>query len=113
MTGLIVRINYNDPDLQWFSRWMNRNRWDRRRTENTSSMNLILDPDGHKVKISKTQRTSGCLSYSGHMIKIETFVRLKVNDSIIPFRYGSQRGLCGYLDGKTPNRAKAATTQSN
>ena len=116
--GLIVRINYNDPDLAGKKAVLSVERTvtvkDRRPVhgkKTLSSMNLILDPDGHKVKISpeNLKNIGSAFPYSGHMIKIETFVRLKVNDSIIPFMDTEvKRGLCGYLDGKNPKRAKVS-----
>ena len=91
--GLIVRINYNDPDLAGKSAVLSVERTvtvkDRRPVHGKKrfSMNLILEPDGHRAKISPENLKSigAAFPYSGHMIKIETFVRLKVNDSIIPF----------------------------
>lgn len=116
--GLIVRINYNDPDLAGKNAVLSVERTvtvkDRRPVhgkKTLSSMNLILEPDGHRVKISpeNLKRIGDAFPYSGHMIKIETFVRLKVNDSIIPFMDTEvKRGLCGYLDGKNPKRAKVS-----
>ena len=116
--GLIVRINYNDPDLAGKSAVLSVNRTvtvkDSRPVhgkKTLTSMNLRLKPNGHQVKISpKNLKSIGsAFPYSGHMIKIETLVELKVDDSIIPYMDTVvKRGMCGYLGSKAPKRAKVS-----
>ena len=116
--GIIVRINYNDPDLAGKSAALSVKRKvtvkDSRPVHGSKTlthMKLTLKPNGHQVKIpAKTlKNTGGAFPYSGHMIKIETIVKLKVNDSIIPFMDTVvKRSLTGHLPGKTPKRAKVS-----
>jgi hypothetical protein len=116
--GIIVRINYNDPDLAGKSAVLAVKRKvtvkDSRPVHGSKTlthMNLTLRPNGHNVKISpKTLKSIGAaFPYSGHMIKIETIVELEVNDSIIPFMDTVvKRSLTGHLPGKTPRRAKVS-----
>ena len=116
--GLIVRINYKDPDLVGKNAVLSVNRTvtvkDSRPVHGKAtltSMKLRLKPNGHEVKISPENLKSigGAFPYSGHKIKIETLVELKVDDSIIPFMDTVvKRGMCGYLGSKAPKRAKVS-----
>ena len=116
--GLIVRINYNDPDLAGKSAVLSVNRTvtvkDSRPVHGSKTltkMNLTLKPNGHQVKISPENLKSigSAFPYSGHKIKIETLVELKVDDSIIPYMDTVvKRGMCGYLGSKAPKRAKVS-----
>jgi hypothetical protein len=116
--GIIVRINYNDPDLAGKSAVLSVKRKvtvkDSRPVHGSKTlthMKLTLRPNGHQVKISaKTlKNTGGAFPYSGHMIKIETIAELKVDDSIIPYMDTVvRRSLTGHLPGKTPKRAKVS-----
>jgi len=116
--GLIVRINYNDPDLAGKSAVLSVNRTVTVKdsspvhgSKTLTQMNLRLKPNGHQVKISpKNLKSIGsAFPYSGHMIKIETLVELKVDDSIIPYMDTVvKRGMCGYLGSKAPKRAKVS-----
>ncbi len=116
--GLIVRINYNDPGLAGKSAVLSVERTvtvkDSRPVHGKSTltkMNLTLKPNGHEVKISPENLKSmgSAFPYSGHKIKIETLVELKVDDSIIPFMDTVvKRGMCGYLGSKAPKRAKVS-----
>jgi len=116
--GLIVRINYKDPDLVGKNAVLSVNRTvtvkDSRPVHGNAtltSMKLRLKPNGHEVKISPENLKSigGAFPYSGHKIKIETLVELKVDDSIIPYMDTVvKRGMCGYLGSKAPKRAKVS-----
>jgi len=117
--GLIVRINYKDPDLVGKNAVLSVNRTvtvkDSRPVHGKAtltSMKLRLKPNGHEVKISPENLKSigGAFPYSGHKIKIETLVELKVDDSIIPYMDTVvKRGMCGYLGSKAPKRAKVSS----
>ena len=116
--GIIVRINYKDPDLAGKSAVLSVKRKvtvkDSRPVHGSKTlthMELSLRPNGHQVKISpKTlKNAAGAFPYSGHMIKIEALVELEVNDSIIPFMDTVvKRSLTGYLPRVTPKRAKVS-----
>ena len=109
--GIIVRINYNDPDLAGKSAVLSVKRKvtvkDSRPVHGSKTlthMKLTLRPNGHQVKISaKTlKNTGGAFPYSGHMIKIETIAELKVDDSIIPYMDTVvRRSLTGHLPGNS------------
>ena len=116
--GIIVRINYKDPDLAGKSAVLSVKRKvtvkDSRPVHGSKTlthMKLSLRPNGHQVKISpKTlKNAAGAFPYSGHMIKIEALVEVEVNDSIIPFMDTVvKRSLTGYLPRVTPKRAKVS-----
>jgi hypothetical protein len=116
--GLIVRINYNDRGLAGKNAVLSVNRTvtvkDSRPVHGKATltkMNLRLKPNGHEVKISPENLKSigGTFPYSGHKIKIETLVELKVDDSIIPFMDTVvKRGMTGYLGSKALKRAKVS-----